>query len=196
MKFCLKAIFTLAAMLLLTTTLAHAQSEEKVIIALKTDGFEMAETDISDLAVGEAKTIETESGKVIDILRTADGAEVYIDGELLDMDFDAEGLHEDHMIRKHIEVICDEGEDCGRHVVIHSDDDHEFNLEMIDDADNIFFHEEIEISCTTENDESSCEKMVLISDGEDVDLGELHEAHADGQAHKVIVVRKQTKSDD
>ncbi len=37
------------------------------------------------------KTIETDSGKIIDILRTADGAEIYVDGELLEMNFDDEG---------------------------------------------------------------------------------------------------------
>ena len=196
MKHCLKTIFALAAMLLLTATSVQAQSEEKIIIALDTDGFELAETDISSLAVGEAKTIETDSGKVIDILRTADGAEVYIDGELLEMDFDTEGLHEEHMIIKHMEVICDDEDDCDKHVVIHSEGDHEFSMEMIDDGDNVFIHKEIEISCTDTDDETSCEKMVWISDGEDIDFEELHKAHADGEAHKVIVIRGEADTND
>ena len=196
MKHYLKTIFALAAMLLLTATSVQAQSEEKIIIALDTDGFEMAEADISSLAVGEAKTIETDSGKVIDILRTANGAEVYIDGELLEMDFDTEGLHEEHMIRKHVEVICADEEDCDKHVVIHSDSDHEFSLDMTDDGDNIFIHKEIEISCTDEDDETSCEKMVWISDGEDIDLEELRNGHTDGEAHKVIVIRSHADTKD
>jgi hypothetical protein len=196
MKHYLKTIFTLMAMLMLTTTIVQAQSEEKIIIALDTDGLELVETDISILAIGEAKTIETDSGKIIDILRTADGAEVYIDGELLEMDFDTEGLHEGLMIRKHVEVICDDEEDCDKHVVIHADSDHEFSMEMSDDGDNIFIHKEIEITCTDEDDETSCEQMVWISDGEDIDFEELHKVHGDGEAHKVIVIRKEADTND
>jgi hypothetical protein len=196
MKHYLKTIFTLMAMLMLTTTIVQAQSEEKIIIALDTGGLELAEANISSLAIGEAKTIETDSGRIIDILRTADGAEVYIDGELLEMDFDIEGLHEGLMIRKHVEVICDDEEDCDKHVVIHADGDHEFSMEMSDDGDNIFIHKEIEITCTDEDDETSCEQMVWISDGEDIDFEELHKVHADGEAHKVIVIRKEADTND
>ncbi len=57
-----------------------------MVIALNTDDFNLHETDISELTIGESQTIGTDSGKVIDLLRTADGVEVYIDGELLDMD--------------------------------------------------------------------------------------------------------------
>ena len=69
MKHTMKAIFSLAALALLITTSAQAGSKEKMVIALKTDDFTLAETDVSSLAVGEAQTIETDSGKVIDILR-------------------------------------------------------------------------------------------------------------------------------
>jgi hypothetical protein len=41
-----------------------------MVIALQTDDFELAETDISDLEIGDAETIYTESGKTIDLLRT------------------------------------------------------------------------------------------------------------------------------
>lgn len=130
MKHYLRTVFTLATIALLAATIAQADNDQKMVIALQTDSFELAETDISDMLVGEAKTIETESGKVIDILRTADGAEVYIDGELLELDFDHDGLHAEHMIEKHIEIICDEEEDCERHVVIHADGD-ESDLEEL-----------------------------------------------------------------
>ena len=35
-------------------------AEEKMVIALKTDSFELAETDISTLAIGESQIIETD----------------------------------------------------------------------------------------------------------------------------------------
>ena len=44
--------------------------------------------------LGESQTIETNNGKVIDLLRTADGVEIYVDGE-------GEG-HKVIMIRKHV----------------------------------------------------------------------------------------------
>ena len=81
MKHCLKTVFTLAAFALIATGSVYAETE--MVIALKTDKFELTETDISTLAIGEARTIETDSGSVIDILRTADGADIYVDGELL-----------------------------------------------------------------------------------------------------------------
>ena len=80
MKHYMKAIFSLAVLAFLATASAQAGSAEKMVIALKTDDFELAKTDVSDLAIGESQTIETGSGTVIDILRTADGVELYIDG--------------------------------------------------------------------------------------------------------------------
>ena len=91
----MKTIFSMVVLALLVTATVQAENTEKMVIALKTDDFNLMETDVSDLAIGEAQTIETDSGKVIDILRTADGVELYIDGELLEMDFAGEGLHED-----------------------------------------------------------------------------------------------------
>ena len=110
MKHCLRTVFTLAVLLLLTATSVQAVAGEKMVIALKADDFELAETDISELAIGEAQTIETESGTVIDILRTADGADIYVDGELLEMNFDDEDhdleeLHESHQSDEGHKVI-------------------------------------------------------------------------------------------
>jgi len=159
MKGFFKPIFAVTALTLLMTGTVQADTEEKMIIALKTDDFEMIETDVSSLAVGESQTIESDSGQVIDLLRTRDGVEIYVDGELLEMDFDREGLHEegshgDHMIKKHVEVICDGDEEC--------------------------------------------DKMVWISEGDDIDLQELHEIHMDGtgEGHKVIMIKKHVVTED
>jgi len=147
MKHYLKPILTLAVVAVLAATSAQAASKEKMIIALKTDNYELLETDVSSLAVGEAQTIETDTGKIIDILRTVDGVEIYVDGELLEMDLDHEDLHEGHMVEKHVEIICDSEEECDRHV--------------------------------------------LITDGENFDLEELHDMHKSGEAHKIIVIEKE-----
>ena len=104
------AIVTLAA---LAPGLAMANSIEKRVIAIKTNDFELSETDVSDLAVGEAETIVTEDGKTVDILRTAEGLEIYVDGELLDMSFGES--HGTHRMHKRKVITCDGAEgDCLR----------------------------------------------------------------------------------
>jgi len=197
MKRYLQPIIALAVVAILTTTSVQAQTEEKVVVAIKTDHFALAKTDISELAVGEAKTIETESGKVIDILRTADGAEVFIDGKLLEMDFDDDGLHEEHMIRKHVEIICANDEDCDKHVVIHADDDSDITEWITEDGDNVIIHKEIELTCTDDEEGTSCsDQMVWVSDGDEIDIEELHKKHADGKGYKVIVIKKESDTED
>ena len=47
--------------------------------------MQLHETDLSHLEPGDGETIMTDSGKRIDLLRTLDGVEIYIDGELLDL---------------------------------------------------------------------------------------------------------------
>jgi len=198
MKHYFKAIFALIIFSLLASTSVQAGSEEKMIIALKTDDSEMAEADISDLAIGESHTIETESGKVIDILRTADGAEIYVDGELLDMGQHGEGLHEAHEMQTHVEIICEDGEECDRNVFIMAGDD--ANAEWVTkDGENIIIHKEIEISCSSDEESTECsEKMVWVSEGDDADLEKLHEMHikGEGEDHKVIIIKKHIVTED
>lgn len=117
MKHYLGAVFAFTAIVFLACASAQAETGEKMVIALATDEFELAETDISTLVIGEAQTIETDSGKIIDILRTADGAEIYIDGELLELtDDENDSLHwlaadgENIVIHKEIELICHDDE--------------------------------------------------------------------------------------
>jgi len=197
MKHYMKAIFSLTAMALLAAASVQAETTEKMVIALKTDDFELQEIDVSELAIGEAQTIETDSGKTIDILRTADGVELYIDGELLEMDFDGEGLHEEHMVKKHVEIICDDDEECDKNVFIFSGDDSDISAWVTDAGEHVLIHKEIELSCSSDDDETSCsDKMVWISDGDEIDLEELHEMHGDGKDHKMIIIKKEVYSED
>lgn len=196
MKHGLKLIFALAMTASLVTTSAKADKEEKMLIALKNDHFELNETDISSLAIGEAKTIETESGKVIDILRTMDGAEVYIDGELLEMNFKKEDDRKAHIIKKHVEVICEDGEECDRHVVIHTSDEGDIQEWIHEEGANIIIHKEIELSCNDDDDGTSCsEELVWISDEEEHHIEDLHHKHSDGDVQKVIVIKKKAEAD-
>lgn len=192
MNHCSKPIFILLAMVIFAATSIQAQSGEKMIIALSTDDLTLAETDISTLAVGEAKTIETESGRMVDILRTVDGAEIYVDGELLEMHFGDEGLHSEHVIMNHLEITCDEEDNCEKHVVIHSDIDGDISNLTIDSDHDVIFHEEVEVSCSDEDGDTICSDHVIwISDGEEIDFEEFHNKHEDGAGHKVIVIRKE-----
>ena len=196
MKHYLKFVYAFTAFVLLAITSVQAETQEKMVIALKTHDFELTETDISTLTIGESQTIETDSGKIIDILRTADGAEIYVDGELLEMNFDHEGLHEDHMVKKHVSVICDNNEDCDNNVFILAGDDDDLTR-VIEDGENTFIHKEIEISCNDDEEGTSCtDKMVWMSEDGNIDLEELHEMHMNGEGHKVIVIRNEIDTEE
>ena len=67
MKQLLKPILPFTICAFLAATPLWAVDGEEVVIELKTNDFELAATDISELAIGESKTIETDSGRIIDI---------------------------------------------------------------------------------------------------------------------------------
>ena len=202
MKYLFKTVLALAIVIILTTTSAQAETQKKMIVALKTNDFELTETDISSLAVGEAQTIETESGRVIDILRTADGAEIYVDGELIEMNFDEDTVHEKHMaqkhvVRKHVEIECENDEECDKNVVILAGDHEDLPEWINEEGDNVFIHKEIELSCTDDEEGTSCsDRAIWVSEDGDIDLEEIHEKHKSGEAHKVIVIRKEVITED
>jgi hypothetical protein len=101
------------------------ERESMMVIALETDDFELAETDVSHLEIGDAETIYTQSGKTIDLLRTAEGIEIYVDGELLETGLESEDrIHEGHhIVHKRVEVECDSDEECEELVWITDDED-------------------------------------------------------------------------
>jgi hypothetical protein len=83
--------------------------EKTIVISLHTDEIFIEDMDLSHLAVGDAETIVTDSGKTVDMLRTEDGIEIYVDGERLDMGVSDEEHHEVHKVT----IICDDdGSDC------------------------------------------------------------------------------------
>ncbi|NNK37781.1 MAG: hypothetical protein HKP03_04830 [Xanthomonadales bacterium] len=102
---------------------AEDDAEKKMVIALMTDDFELDETDVSHLGIGDAETIVTENGQTIDLLRTEDGIDVFVDGELLDLGSHGDdGLHGEHgIVHKRVEVICETEGDCEKHVMVTTD---------------------------------------------------------------------------
>lgn len=173
------SILSLALLfIVLCTGPAFADTTEMMIIKLKTDDFEIAKTDISNLQVGEAETIITDSGRTIDLLRTADGVEIYVDGEMLELpDMSGDGLHEGHhtIIHKQIHVKCvvdgadETGMECADEMVFFSDGD----SECFSDEESACFHHNIIHSLHGGNDdgESSFTKVIII--GKDVVAGDL-----------------------
>jgi len=61
-------------------------AEETLMIEIQGDDFNLQETNLSHLAVGESEIIYTESGKELTMTRTEHGMEVLVDGEKIGPD--------------------------------------------------------------------------------------------------------------
>jgi len=70
---------------LLVASLALADPQHEMIIDIDTDDFHIDSRDISHLANGDTETVYTDDGRTVDVLRTEQGVEIFIDGEKLDM---------------------------------------------------------------------------------------------------------------
>jgi hypothetical protein len=141
---------------------AESAAEKHIIVAVKGDDLELAKTDISHLGVGDAETVYTDDGKTVDLLRTGDGVEVYVDGELVatgpNPNLDA-GPGKAH---KRIQIIC-------------KDEEEESNCEdlaMLELGD--------------------IDPEALGADGQQVIVirGDDEELNSDDEEHKVIVIKK------
>ena len=143
--------------------------DQKMVVALTTPHFEIAETDISHLAVGESETIVTDSGRTVDLLRTEDGVEVFLDGVKLDIPMEGE----EHVIHEEIEIHCDSDEDCETLTWI--SEDGEIDLEALEGAyRTIVIRRETEIS------------------GGEADIDVEVESEGEGHEEKVIIIRKKS----
>ena len=197
MKHYLAAVFALLLFALLIPASALAQTQKKMVIALETDDFTLAETDISTLAIGEAKTIETDSGKIIDILRTSEGAEIYVDGELVEMNSDHESLHHEHLMNMSVEIICDSEEECDEDITILNHDDLAVSGWTAADGQHVVIHKEVEVICNGSEQGNHCNhEVVMISGDEGLHMEQLHENHENGDGHKVIVIKKTLVTED
>ncbi len=182
--FHMKSKFNTLSLAFLFTVLcagsAFADTTEKMIIKLKTNDFEIADTDIGKLQVGEAETIVTDSGKTIDLLRTADGVEIYVDGEMLEIpEMRGDSLHEgDHTImHKQIHIKCAL--------------DGEYETEM-DCADDMVFFSDGVSECSGDEEIACAHHNVWITQGADAGFGQLHEAV---EGHKIIRIHKSHDGD-
>jgi len=160
--------------------LAHAGADEadeptKIVVALTTDDFGLPETDISHLAIGDAETIHTDSGKTIDLLRTKEGVEIYVDGELVDTGLAGMRDHDGHEgIHKRIKIICD-GED---------DAEACDELTLLEDGD-------IDLDALHGEEHETIIIRKLEADGEDgLEIDEDVDVHTGEDGRKIILIRK------
>lgn len=171
-------LFPVIVLLALGSPLAQAGGdseavvEKKIVVAVSADDFELMETDVSHLGIGDAETIVTDSGKTIDILRTEEGLEIYADGELINAGAASDmGLHEKHhIIHKRIEIECETEEECEELVWVSEDGDIDIDIESLHEAE----HDIIMI-----HGDSAHEEMELL-DGE--------------HNRKVIIIKKEVDS--
>jgi hypothetical protein len=201
---------TLFAFCLSTALMAGEEAlkpvEEKYVIAIKTDDFELAETDVSGLATGESKTIVTDDGTTIDILRTQDGLEMYVDGVLAELNLNDLAAGDPTGLHKTIQVTCLDSGECEERMWISEDTSVE--LEYSDDGgEKQVITREIRIACDQE-DECDQHKVWITNGGDEIhpEHGEselhiirLHEGEADGSetssAPRVIVIKEKTEID-
>lgn len=181
---------------------ATSTVEKKHLIAIKTNDFDLQETDVSHLAIGESETIVTGDGKTIDILRTEEGMELYVDGVLQDMNF-GEMLHGEHQgLHREIEFVCTKDDDCSEMVWIT-----EAGEKATTAGDETIIEHEITVEC--EDDRECVEENIWITeDGESVNIekmdGEvhvirLHEGKDDSELadnhDRVIVIKRKSEHD-
>ena len=122
---------------------------------------------------------------------------IYDDGELLEMNLDDQDRHQEHVIKRHVEIECDSGEDCEEHIVMFTGDDAGASDLVTADGEHVFIHREVEITCSEDDEGTNCdEEMIWVSDDEHIDLEKMHEEHGNGEEHKLIVIRKVQVSED
>lgn len=166
------------ALLLAGAALAEITEHHEMKIMVMTDGDELIDADVSDLELGESRSFVTDSGKTVDILRTADGVDLFIDGELQELDFAFEGLHgEFKVLSQDIEFDCTSSEE--------SECAHEF-VYVTSDGDYEFEH-------GGEHEVTVIKKAITIDCEDGEDCANLHH---DGQAHKVIRIKREVNSED
>jgi hypothetical protein len=79
--------------LLASTASATEPGTDLHIVKFLAGDATVIEADVTDLLVGESQTFVTENGDSLDVLRTHEGLELYLNGELLDPGLGGPGHH-------------------------------------------------------------------------------------------------------
>ncbi len=101
-------LFLLPMLAILALSFTHFTNAETQVEVSVTDGdFEMLNTDLSHLAVGESEILYS-NGKEITLTRTESGVDVLVDGEELDADFAF--LKSECNVEINVDAHCDDCE--------------------------------------------------------------------------------------
>ena len=157
------------------------------------DDFELDETDVSSLEVGESMTFYSDEGREILVTREDDGFDISIDGESLDLPRlvgGADGGHHGIKVIKK-QFMCDSDEECDHEFInIHEDTD----MQLLHFAgDELALDIEVlhELHCDNEED---CDHAVKIwHDSGDMDF-ELEDSSVldftDEDGSNVIIIKR------
>jgi len=161
--------------------------EREIKIKLKTDDFELSETDLSHLEIGDSERLYTDDGQEIFITRNEHGMTVEVDGKTIEMLDGLQPGHGDgHAVRKIIR--CYEGEPCEAEIdnLLEHDEAHEWHH---GDGYAMGYRVEKTVECSSDDD---CTQDVQVwVDDSDSDL--VVETDGDSQ---VIIVKRHYSHDD
>ncbi len=190
---CMIVMILLAGIALSPTWAGGDHHEAKIKII--GDDFELDETDISDLAVGESMTFYTDSGREVLVIREEDGLDISVDGESLDIPRMSGGHHGVKVITR--EIVCDDDGECD-HDFIHMGGESDIEFLHLEGEDLALDFEAIhDLHC---DDEEICDHDVRIwHDGGDRDF-ELEDGSvfdfSDDHGNKVFIIKKVHHADE
>ena len=175
----LGALSLLAFVCLTGPASARDGQAPEVLLSVAANDIEITDLDVTHLEIGDAETVRSDDGKTIDVLRNANGYEIYIDGELLadtaalagDTGSTAETGREKQI---EVQVVCAKSAtDCGEQ--LHAGEyGNETGLE------------------------SGYRKLVVIKRDDGESGAENAGAENDGpeQTHRVVIIRKSSQQED
>lgn len=202
------AIFGLTLTLFSASALAAESQTYRHHITVDVGDAEIIDADVSHLEPGASESFVTESGRMIDILRTQDGIELYIDGSLVESDGPGDALaRKIELLEERIEGGCAEdevNEGANEGATDGTDVCGDFSLALDGKDVNVFvMRRGIETVCDADG---QCEEsewvgtMDELADFEDLEhdtallIESLEHAGKAGGEHEVIVIREHIES--
>jgi hypothetical protein len=189
---CMIVLILLAGIALNPTWAGGDHHEAKIKII--GDDFELDETDVSDLEIGESMSFYTDNGREVLILRQEDGFDISVDGESIALPRMSAGGHGGHSGVKVItkEIVCDsDGEECDHEFInIHEGGDFEV-LHLAGEELDLNIEVLRELHCDADGE---CDHDVKVwHEGGDWDIDIDEESLIDiseGDGSKVIIIKR------
>ena len=102
------------------------------------------------------------------------------------------------MIESHVEIICDDDENCDEDIVVIADHDTEISDWVTDKGKNVVILKEIVHACSGDESTSCSDQSIRMNGKGDFDIEEPHEGedHQGEGRHKIIVIKKEVLAED